>query len=261
MSSFAAGSLAVDGVVLTAMDEEAEPFFARATTVSDPEQFGHAVHRSVEIEGLRLLVVRSGIGLVNAAAATTEAVLRSRPVHPAPGSPRPAPPVISAGSAGGVGADVSVGEVIVGATYTNADADARVFGYEIGQTPQMPPRYAGDADLVGTAAGLDLRDGDGVALSVRAGLILSSDAFISGEQAVAEIRDAFPDALATDMESLASAQVCSVYGVPFASIRGISDLADPSATEVHLTHVDDASDRSVRVVLALLAAFAAGSAL
>ncbi len=147
----------------------------------------------------------------------------------------------------------------MGATYANADADARVFGYEIGQTPQMPPRYAADADLVGTAAGLDLRDGDRVALPVRTGLILSSDAFISGGQAVAEIRDAFPDALATDMESLASAQVCSIYGVPFASIRGISDLADPTATEVHLTHVDDASDRSARVVLAVLAAFAAES--
>jgi adenosylhomocysteine nucleosidase len=256
MSSFAAGSLAVDGVVLTAMDEEAEPFFARATTVSDPERFGHAVHRSVEIDGLRLLVVRSGIGLVNAAAATTEAVLRSRPGDPAPGSPLSGPPVISAGSAGGVGADVAVGEVIVGASYANADADARVFGYEIGQTPQMPPRYAGDPALVAVATRLDLRDGDGVDLPVRSGLILSSDAFISGGQAVAEIRDAFPDALATDMESLASAQVCSVHGVPFASIRGISDLADPSATEVHLTHVDDASDRSTRVVLAVLAAFA-----
>lgn len=240
------GSLAVDASVLTAMDDEAAPFLERATTVSDVVRYGNADHRVVEIEGRRILLVRCGIGLVNAAGAATEVILRTR------SSDGTAPIVISAGSAGGVGRDVSVGEVVAGSWYLNADADVRVFDYALGQSPGMPPSYSPPAAVL-DALPTDRADALGVPIRVRQGLILSGDRFISGEL-VAGVRESFPEVLATDMESVGIAQVCHVYGVPFVSIRGISDLADPTAVGDHLTHVDDASDRSARVVLALLAA-------
>jgi adenosylhomocysteine nucleosidase len=240
------GTLAVDACVLTAMDDEAAPFLERATSVSDVVRYGNADHRVAVVEGRRILLIRCGIGLVNAAGAATEAILRTR------SSSGTAPLVISAGSAGGVGADVSVGEVVAGSRYLNADADVRVFDYALGQSPGMPPFYAPPASVLG-ALPSDPRDAAGVPIRVRQGLILSGDRFVSGDL-VAGIRESFPDVLATDMESVGIAQVCRVYDVPFVSIRGVSDLADPSAVGDHLTHVDDASDRSARVVLALLAA-------
>ncbi|AMM19325.1 hypothetical protein AX769_03245 [Frondihabitans sp. PAMC 28766] len=233
------------------MDDEAAPFLERASSVGPQQRFGNADHRVVSIDGFEILLIRAGIGLVNAAGAATEAILRTAPRD---GSAGPGPLVISAGSAGGVGLDVSVGEVIVGSSYVNADADVRVFNYAVGQSPGMPASYSAPADVLSALAGLaPLPDAAGVPIPVRSGLIVSSDTFVSG-QLVDGIRSSFPGVLATDMESLGMAQVCHVYRRPFVSIRGISDLADPTAVGDHLTHVDDASDRSARVVLALLAA-------
>ena len=83
---------------------------------------------------------------------------------------------------------------------------------------------------------------------MRRGLIVSSDVFVSSAH-VDRVRSDFPGALATDMESVALAQTAHVHGLPFVSVRGISDLCAPGEFEAH---VDDAADRSVAVVRALL---------
>ena len=59
-----------------------------------------------------------------------------------PSSPRV---LVSAGSAGGLGVGVRVGDVVVGSSYVLADADARAFGYVLGQVPGMPASYPADA--------------------------------------------------------------------------------------------------------------------
>jgi len=239
----------VDAIVVVAMEDEAQPFLARASSVGEPFRWGRALHRHLVVDGARIHLVRSGVGLVNAAVATTEALLASAPQPPrSEGEEAPrrsAPLVVSAGSAGGVGEDVRVGEVVVGSTYVNIDADAEVFGYVLGQVPGMPPFYEGDAAALG------------VSFDVRHGLAVSSYAFMQGGK-LPWVRETFPGVLATDMESFAIAQACFLQGVPFVAVRGISDLADPTAAADHLTHVDDAADRSAAVVLALVAARRSG---
>ncbi len=59
--------------------------------------------------------------------------------------------------------------------------------------------------------------------SVKYGLLCSGDKFISTEEEVEKIKSYFPQALATDMESGAIAQVCLLRGVPFNVLRVISD--------------------------------------
>ena len=54
----------------------------------------------------------------------------------------------------------------------------------------------------------------------------SGDRFCSGPEDTAMILGHFPDALACDMESGAISQVCHMSGVPFLSMRVISDTAD-----------------------------------
>jgi adenosylhomocysteine nucleosidase len=88
-------------------------------------------------------------------------------------------------------------------------------------------------------------------LRVLAGTMISGDAFIDAST-VDAIRTAFPGALSTDMESAALAHTSHLYGVPFLSVRGISDLCGPSAGADFLTHVDDAAERSARVVIGAL---------
>jgi len=228
-----------DAIVLVAMDEEAEPFLARAERASEPRTVGNALQYDLEIDGGAVLLVRTGVGLVNAAGGLTAAVLQD-----------PSPLVISAGSAGGLGADVRVGDVVVGDEYVQTDADARAFGYALGQVPGMPARYSGHAPALAAELVAEVPGG---AVTVRRGLIVSGDVFVSGDH-VERVLGAFPAALATDMESVSLAQTAHVHGVPFVSVRGISDLCAPGQFEAH---VDDAADRSAVVVLALLRAMRA----
>ena len=233
----------VDAIILVAMEEEAAPFLAAATASAPPVTVGKARQHRLTLAGREVLLVQSGIGLVNAAGAATSAILTVRT-----DDSEATPLVISAGSAGGIGVQVQVGEVVIGSEYLNSDADARAFGYALGQVPGMPARYRG-APAALSLADSPTRMPDGSALVVHRGLLVSNDAFVSVERAEL-LRVLFPGVLATDMESVGAAQTCFAHNVPFVAIRGISDLCGP--VDDHLTHVDDAADRSAVVVLEAL---------
>lgn len=250
---------AVDAVVVVAMPDEAEPFLSRAADVGPETVVGGAVLRPIGLAGRRVLLVRGGIGLVNAASAATAAFVlqgttAGRGTTPGRSTTAAGVPVlVSAGSAGGLGAEVRVGDVVVGTRHTYTDADARAFGYARGQVPGMPEAYDGDPALVAAALGA----AGSVGLTARAGLMLSGDSFVDAGL-VDRVRATFDGALSTDMESTALAQVAHRHGARFLAVRGISDLCGPVADEDFLTHVDDAADRSAGVVEAVLAAAPAG---
>jgi adenosylhomocysteine nucleosidase len=231
-------------VVLVAMDDEAAPFLGLASDVGEPERIGFAEHRRITLAGRPVVLVRSGIGFVNATAAGASAILRYGADVP----------LISAGSAGGLAKDIAVGDVVLGVRLMNADADARAFGYVLGQLPGMPEAYDAApvlADAVRRAAAdVEARataDGQGARV-LREGTIGSSEKFATTDVAL-RLRADFPDMLAIDMESAALAQLCHSFGPGFVSVRAVSDLCAPDGTEF-LTHIDDAALRSAQVVTA-----------
>lgn len=234
------------------MDSEIAPFLDRAADVSAAEKHGNAIHRTGTLGGRTALFVRGGIGLVNAAAATTSALLLAAINSPA----APQPLVVSAGSAGGLGDAVRVGDVVVAMDTLNADADARALGYQLGQVPGMPASYPVPQHLADAAVrGLpDKRRAD----SVHHGLTVSSYAFVGPDRAGA-IKEQFPGVLATDMESSAIAQISHAHGAPFLAIRGISDLCGPASDEF-IQHVDDAAERSAEIAVAVVDAWLAEDA-
>jgi adenosylhomocysteine nucleosidase len=233
-------------VVLVAMADEAAPFLALAPEVSEPERVGLAEHRRVTLAGRPVVLVRTGIGFVNSTAAGASAILRYGADVP----------LISAGSAGGLAKDVAVGDVVLGTRLVNADADARAFGYVLGQVPGMPEAYDAAprlADTVRRAASATGTATDGQAHEaqlLREGTIGSGEKFATADLAL-RLRTDFPDMLAIDMESAALAQLCHNFGVEFVSVRAVSDLCAPDGTEF-LTHVDDAALRSARLVTAAI---------
>ncbi|GAA2245154.1 hypothetical protein GCM10010401_18060 [Rarobacter faecitabidus] len=231
------GDRTADAIVVVAMEEEEAPFIAAGEIVGEPVRVGNASLTWLAIEDKSVVVVRSGISFVNAASGLVAAI----DALTAAGAKLPY--VISAGTAGGLGADVRVGDVIVGTAYIHSQVDARAFGYALGQVPRMPASYEGDPGLVSTARQV-AHDAP-----LRTGLILAGDSFASPELAASLLTE-WPEALCIDMESSALAQVAHNYGLAFASIRGISDLCGPD--EFH-THVDDAANRSAAVVLDLIA--------
>ncbi|MED6047505.1 5'-methylthioadenosine/S-adenosylhomocysteine nucleosidase [Rothia kristinae] len=231
-----AAALRGGAVVLVAMDEEEAPFLDRGTALAEPVRLGHARATALRCGAQTILLVRTGIGLANAASAAAAALLLARPRA-----------VVSAGSAGGLHAEVEVGDVVVGTDYAYTDADATAFGYVRGQVPGMPASYPGDEDLLAAARALPAQE-EGVR---RFGPMLAGGSFVTAAN-VADTRQAFPRALSTDMETTAIAQVAAGYGVPFLSVRGISDLCGPAADQDFHLAVEIVAERSARTVLALL---------
>lgn len=228
----------VDAGLVAAMDEEIAPLLELAgLDVSDGHDVGRARLWRMSLRGKQLVAARSGIGLVNAASAATTIFTRYD-----------VGALVSLGSAGGLGGKVHVGDVVVGTSAILSSADARAFGYALGQVPGMPTHYPGDAALIERAL-----SGDGLPdyPHVVAGQVTSADVFVDAER-LGQLRQDFPDAAATDMESAALAQVSYSWGKPFLTARGISDLCGPDAGSEHPTTVDQVSRLSIRVVLAAL---------
>ena len=218
--------------ILCAMAEEAAPFVAALAAAEPvPAPLEGATAQRGALDGREVVVVTTGIGLVAAAAASTWAVVALG-----------ARVLVSAGSAGGLSRESRVGDVAVGDSYTYGTADATEFGYERGQVPRQPVRFAASERLADAVPAPELR-----------GRILSGDTFVTARN-VAELRGAFADAVATDMESTAIAQVARAAGAEFVSVRGISDLCGPEAGVDFHIGVDEAAARSFAAVRGMLAA-------
>lgn len=199
-----------------------------------------------DLHGQPVVLGLSKIGKV--AAATTSAVLIERF-----GVGR----IVFTGVAGGVGAGVNVGDVVVATDFVQHDMDASpLFArYEVplyGQT-----RFAGDAclsALLFQAAGAALTN---VVIfpgaRVHQGLIASGDRFVSSAMESdllrASLAGAGHEALAIEMEGAAVAQVCHDYGIPFAAVRTISDRADDSAHVDFPSFVDQVASQYARVII------------
>lgn len=233
-------------LVIVAMPEEAEPFLAGAAATAVDSPLRRVDARRVRREdGTEFVLIACGVGMVAAAAAATWAIGEFSPQA-----------IVSAGTAGGLSVQIEVGDVAVADALTYGTADATEFGYERGQVPGQPVRFPADPELVDairsagpTVPGTDSERRPG---AVRIGRILTSDTFVTA-RTVDAMRAAFPDAQAADMESGALAQTAAAFDVPFASVRGISDLCGPAAGQEFHIGVEIAAARSAAVVLPLLA--------
>lgn len=166
------------------------------------------------IAGHEIIPAVSGIGKVNAALGAAELIAKYAPDC-----------IINTGVAGGLGANVHMGDAVVGVQCAYHDVWCGE-GNEPGQVQGLPARFDADPDLLGVARSLDPRR------TVHYGLICTGDRFIEKREEDMEILRVFPDALACDMESAAFAQVCCLKGVPFMSLRIVSDCVADGGHEL-----------------------------
>jgi adenosylhomocysteine nucleosidase len=150
--------------------------------------------------------------------------------------------VLFTGVAGGLGAGVGVGDVVVADALLQHDLDVSPLfpRWEVPLTGRA--RFATEVSrraLLEQAAREVLRAphptlaGFGLsATRLHTGLVISGDRFVSSAAESQALRAALPDALAVEMEGAAMAQVCADFDVPLVVIRTISDRADDTA------HVD-----------------------
>jgi nucleoside phosphorylase len=136
------------------------------------------------------------------------------------------------GVAGGLGAGVKVGDVVVADALLQHDLDVSPLfpRHEVPLTGLA--RFPADPVFSNTVARGTMAALAGSGATLHRGLIVSGDRFVSTAAESQALRAALPDALAVEMEGAAVAQVCHAFGTPLAVVRSISDRADDTA------HVD-----------------------
>lgn len=201
--------------IIGAMELEVEALKAKMTDVSIIEKAGMAFHEG-SLNGASVVVVRSGIGKVNAAICVQILADLFHVTH-----------VINTGVAGSLNARLDIGDILISKDALHHDMDATIFGYQPGEVPQMGIReFPADERMMEAAKAACEK----VCPDIHAlyGRVVSGDRFIS-DDAVKErlITDFQGDC--TEMEGASIAHSAYLNKLPFVIIRAISDKADGTA--------------------------------
>lgn len=221
--------------IICAMQEELKTLLEHLDQDSQKD-LGGKIYYSGTIDGVSVVLVESGIGKVEAGI-TTEHLITDFA----------ADVVINSGSAGGIGENQHVGDVVISTETAYHDVDARAFDYEYGQLPGQPARFKASpkwADALAVA-------GKETGLNIEKGLIVSGDQFVSSKQAIAKIKHYFPEALSAEMEGAAVGQVACDHQVPYVVVRAMSDVGDEDAGVSFDEFIIQAGQRSAKMLLQL----------
>lgn len=192
-----------------------------------------------EIAGKKVVVVRSGIGKVNAAICTQILVDDFQ-----------AEVVINTGIAGSLNADINIGDIVLSTDVLHHDVDATGFGYPKGQIPQME-EFSFQADAALRALAAKVCKEVNPEIEVFEGRICSGDQFVSDDQVKSDIVSNF-GGYAVEMEGASIAHTAHLNGVPFLVIRAISDKADGSAHMDYPAFEAAAAEHSVRLTYRMI---------
>ncbi len=190
--------------IIAAMDEELELLLAEIENRKDFKFNNHEYHTG-KLQGVDVIMTKSGIGKVNAAATTAILIHEFSPNL-----------IINTGSAGGLRNDLQIGDVVISKRVAHHDVDVTAFGYEVGQVPDLPTYFAAKDKVVSKILRLNS--------DIKLGTMLSGDKFLQDGEVFKKLLELFPDAISIDMEAAAIAQVAHMNNTCFVVIRAISDL-------------------------------------
>ena len=225
--------------IIGAMDEEVSQLVHKMTGVQTEVIAGMTFNKGI-ISGREAVVVRSGIGKVNAAVCTQ--ILATHFGVDA---------IINTGVAGSLKNEINIGDIVISTDALQHDMDATGFGYEPGIIPRMKTSvFKADERLVKLAE--EACREAGLNIGVFKGRIVSGDQFITDKATKDRLIKLF-SGYCTEMEGAAIAQAAYLNNIPFVVIRAISDKADDSATMDYGEFEKKAIDNSVAMLVKMLA--------
>lgn len=191
-----------------------------------------------EIVGKPVIVVRSGIGKVNAAACTQILADKFN-----------VDTVINTGIAGSLRNEINIGDIVLSTDAVNHDMNVEGFGYPRGQVPGMDVfAFPTDENLRKQAKSICEKYID---VGVHEGRILSGDVFVSDRRIKGDLQRTF-GGFCTEMEGAAIAQVSYLNNIKCLIIRSISDKADDSASVDYPEFEKQAIKNCVKLTLKLI---------
>ena len=220
--------------IIGAMEEEVARIKETMTEVHITERASLTFYEGI-LQGLPVVVVRSGIGKVNAAICTQQLIDLFE-----------TDAIINTGIAGSLDASIDIGDIVLSTDALQHDMDAIAFGYEAGVIPRMDTsEFVADTTLRSLAK--EVCNEVNPEISVHEGRVVTGDQFIADKTKKDWLVSTF-HGMCTEMEGAAIAQTAHNNKIPFLIIRAISDKADDSASEDYPTFEAKAITHTVNLV-------------
>jgi adenosylhomocysteine nucleosidase len=176
--------------------------------------------------GTTVDLVISGVGLINAAAATSALCTVEPPIA-----------LLNYGCAGAHREDIAPGDVLIAAKVVHCSAQRILpdgqrhymgFDYSVDNTRVQTAHIPADPDLLGLAqrvapaTALPVWPGLSQVPRVHMGTVASADVWTQHGESIRTLH-ALHGSLCEEMEAAAIAQVAAIYGVPFLAVKDISN--------------------------------------
>ena len=193
------------------------------------------------LEEKNVVVVKCGVGKVNAAICATVLINNFN-----------IDSMINTGIAGALASGLRIFDFVVSTSAVYHDFDIQFFGYPPGGVPGFKSPYlSADENLVSKIEIAFSKNEKLKGRKLLKGVVASGDQFISDSSKKDFIKQTFNPACC-EMEGTAIAHACSNFGVPFAILRCMSDMADDSATSTYTYNEDVAAEECSNLVLSVL---------
>lgn len=223
--------------IIGAMDEEVAKLKESMTDVKVMTKADMDFYEG-KLNNHPVVVVRSGIGKVNAAMCTQ--ILAD--VYEVDA-------IVNTGIAGSLDAKIDIGDIVLATDTLEHDMDAVAFGYPLGQIPRMDVlSFEADAKLRTLAQ--KACEEAGLSVKIFEGRVVSGDEFVSDKDKKEWLIENFAG-LCTEMEGAAIGHAAYLNHIPYLVIRAISDKADDSASVDYPTFEARAIENSVKLMLKL----------
>lgn len=224
--------------IIGAMDEEVAKIKEQLSDVSIETRAAMDFYKG-KLDGKDVVVVRSGIGKVNAAMCTQ--ILADIYKVSA---------VVNTGIAGSLKAEINIGDIVLSEDALQHDMDATGFGYVPGQIPRVDTlSFKADEELIRLAKECCARVNPDIHTFV--GRVVSGDQFVSDKNKKEWLVKTFAG-YCTEMEGAAIAQAAYLNGIPYLVVRAISDKADDSAAMDYPAFEAQAITHSVNLLLEMI---------
>ncbi len=220
--------------ILGAMNEEVSSICSKLERTIVKSIAGNEFHAG-QLNGVSVVVVKCGIGKVNATVAT-QAMIDHFDVDI----------IINTGVAGSLSNSLDIFDIVVSSDLVQHDFDTSIVGDELGLVPGFE-NVSFDADErlynLAVETGREIFED----IKVYHGRIATGDQFIATPDKKDKIVKQF-GAVCAEMEGCAIAQTCMLNNMPFLVIRSISDKADNSSHVDYFEFVHKAAEKSAHLV-------------
>lgn len=221
--------------IIGAMDSEVNLLCEKLKNKKE-STFGSFTFFQGKLEGKKVVIVKCGIGKVNAALCTQLLIIQFKVKK-----------IINTGIAGAVGGNLKTFDFVVSTSTVYHDFDTTYFGYKKGQIPGMPEQFIADKKMISITISSFNKTDFSKSHQIKEGLIASGDQFISEKTKKDYIKSSFSP-LCVEMEGCAVSHTCYAYGIPFIIVRCMSDMADETVESTYSFNEDICAKASATLV-------------